>query len=89
MFTSSRRIVNLLCLVQFGSLSNCSYRTSSFNLTKTSHTSYKMTNEVEKAKIALPGGDTIFGKILRKEIPCKFIYEDDRVSILWYILNYS
>jgi len=25
------------------------------------------------------GSDTIFGKILRKEIPCKFIYEDDSV----------
>ncbi|XP_074037125.1 histidine triad nucleotide binding protein 1 [Leptinotarsa decemlineata] len=23
------------------------------------------------------GGDTIFGKILKKEIPCNFIYEDD------------
>lgn len=23
-------------------------------------------------------GDTIFGKIVRKEIPCKFIYEDDQ-----------
>jgi len=25
------------------------------------------------------GGDTIFGKILRGEIPCKFIYEDAQV----------
>ncbi|XP_058798341.1 adenosine 5'-monophosphoramidase HINT1 [Phymastichus coffea] len=38
----------------------------------------KMASEVEKAQSATPGGDTIFGKILRKEIPCKFIYEDDR-----------
>lgn len=85
MFTSSRKLLNLLCLVQFGSLSKCSYRSSVFNLTKTSNTSYKMSNEVDKAKIALPGGDTIFGKILRKEIPCNFIYEDDRVSILYYL----
>jgi histidine triad (HIT) family protein len=26
---------------------------------------------------ALSGGDTIFGKILRKELPCNFIYEDN------------
>ncbi|KAL7295229.1 hypothetical protein TKK_0011437 [Trichogramma kaykai] len=38
----------------------------------------KMATEVEKAQTATPGGDTIFGKILRKEIPCKFIYEDDQ-----------
>lgn len=35
-------------------------------------------NEVEKAQAAQPGGDTIFGKILRREIPCDFIYEDDQ-----------
>ncbi|XP_014474288.1 PREDICTED: histidine triad nucleotide-binding protein 1 [Dinoponera quadriceps] len=40
--------------------------------------SRKMASEVEKAQSAAPGGDTIFGKILRKEIPCKFIYEDDQ-----------
>ena len=39
----------------------------------------KMATEVEKAQAAAPGGDTIFGKILRKEIPCDFIYEDDKV----------
>lgn len=39
-----------------------------------------MANEVEKAQGAAPSEDTIFGKILRKEIPCKFIYEDDKVS---------
>jgi len=38
----------------------------------------KMATEVEKAQTAAPGGDTIFGKILRKEIPCTFIYEDDK-----------
>jgi histidine triad (HIT) family protein len=38
-----------------------------------------MSGEIEKAQSAKPGGDTIFGKILRKEIPCEFIYEDDQV----------
>ncbi|XP_033332066.1 histidine triad nucleotide binding protein 1 [Megalopta genalis] len=38
----------------------------------------KMATEVEKAQTATAGEDTIFGKILRKEIPCKFIYEDDK-----------
>lgn len=37
-----------------------------------------MATEVEKAQTAAPGGDTIFGKILRKEIPCNFIYEDEK-----------
>lgn len=36
-----------------------------------------MADEVEKAQTAQAGGDTIFGKILRKEIPCNFIYEDN------------
>lgn len=41
----------------------------------------KMATEVEKAQSATAdGGDTIFGKILRKEIPCKFIYEDNQVK---------
>lgn len=38
-----------------------------------------MSDEVAKAIAADPTEDTIFGKILRKEIPCKFIYEDDKV----------
>nr|XP_022309357.1 histidine triad nucleotide-binding protein 1-like [Crassostrea virginica] len=37
-----------------------------------------MSEEIEKAQTAKPGGDTIFGKIARKEIPCDFIYEDDK-----------
>lgn len=37
-----------------------------------------MSEEIEKAQLAKPGGDTIFGKIVRKEIPCDFIYEDDQ-----------
>ena len=26
-----------------------------------------------------PEADTVFGKIIRKEIPAKFLYEDDQV----------
>ncbi|XP_014275770.1 adenosine 5'-monophosphoramidase HINT1 [Halyomorpha halys] len=37
-----------------------------------------MTDEVSKAQGASAGGDTIFGKILRKEIPAKVIYEDEK-----------
>uniref|UniRef100_A0A1B0G8D0 HIT domain-containing protein n=1 Tax=Glossina morsitans morsitans TaxID=37546 RepID=A0A1B0G8D0_GLOMM len=37
-----------------------------------------MASEVDKAQKAGPVGDTIFGKILRKEIPCEFIHEDDK-----------
>lgn len=39
-----------------------------------------MADEVAKAQVARPGGDTIFGKIIRKEIPAKIIYEDDQVT---------
>lgn len=39
-----------------------------------------MSDEVAKAQAAEPTEDTIFGKILRKEIPCTFIYEDDKVK---------
>lgn len=39
-----------------------------------------MASEVEKAQAAGPGAqDTIFGKIIRKEIPAKIIYEDENV----------
>lgn len=41
---------------------------------------YTMSDEVSKAVEADPTADTIFGKILRKEIPCNFIYEDDKVN---------
>ncbi|NXW39115.1 HINT1 protein, partial [Phaetusa simplex] len=37
-----------------------------------------MADEVSKAQAARPGGDTIFGKIIRKEIPANIIYEDDQ-----------
>ena len=37
-----------------------------------------MSDEVAKAQVSSAGNDTIFGKILRKEIPCDFIYEDEK-----------
>ncbi|XP_076876092.1 adenosine 5'-monophosphoramidase HINT1 [Brachyhypopomus gauderio] len=37
-----------------------------------------MADEIAKAQSAQPGGDTIFGKIIRKEIPAKIVYEDDQ-----------
>ncbi|XP_045155865.1 adenosine 5'-monophosphoramidase HINT1 [Echinops telfairi] len=37
-----------------------------------------MADEIAKARVARPGSDTIFGKIVRKEIPAKIIFEDDR-----------
>lgn len=47
-----------------------------------------MTDEVSKAQGATAGGETIFGKILRKEIPAKVIYEDDKVSIISAYINF-
>ncbi|VCW51498.1 unnamed protein product, partial [Gulo gulo] len=38
----------------------------------------EMADEIAKAQAARPGGDTIFGKIIRKEIPAKIIFEDDQ-----------
>ncbi|XP_039271082.2 adenosine 5'-monophosphoramidase HINT1-like [Styela clava] len=35
-------------------------------------------SEVDKAQTAQAGGDTIFGKIIRKEIPSDILYEDDK-----------
>uniref|UniRef100_A0A6M2E2W5 Putative zinc-binding protein of the histidine triad hit family n=1 Tax=Amblyomma tuberculatum TaxID=48802 RepID=A0A6M2E2W5_9ACAR len=37
-----------------------------------------MAGEVQKAQLASETGDTIFGKIVKGEIPTKFIYEDDK-----------
>ncbi|KAG8456214.1 hypothetical protein GDO86_002129 [Hymenochirus boettgeri] len=37
-----------------------------------------MADEICKAQTASPGGDTIFGKIIRKEIPAKIIHEDEQ-----------
>lgn len=42
-----------------------------------------MADEVSRAQSAQPGGDTIFGKIIRKEIPANIIYEDDQVRHLY------
>lgn len=39
-----------------------------------------MADEVDRAQTAAAGGDTIFGKIIRKEIPAKILYEDDKVK---------
>ena len=44
--------------------------------------SNNMSDEAAKAQAAsapAPGEDTIFAKIVRKEIPANIIYEDDRV----------
>lgn len=43
-----------------------------------------MSEEGAKAIAVEPTEDTVFGRILRKEIPCDFIYEDEKVSILRY-----
>ncbi|XP_051541211.1 adenosine 5'-monophosphoramidase HINT1-like isoform X1 [Myxocyprinus asiaticus] len=37
-----------------------------------------MADEVKNAQNAQPSGDTIFGKIIRKQIPASIIYEDDQ-----------
>ncbi|KAI0222960.1 Histidine triad nucleotide-binding protein 1 [Lamellibrachia satsuma] len=37
-----------------------------------------MASEIDKAQTAAPGGDTIFGKIVRKEIKTDFLWEDDQ-----------
>jgi len=39
----------------------------------------KMADEVAKAQESQPGGDTIFGKIIRGEIPTDFLHQDDKV----------
>jgi len=38
--------------------------------------------EVKAAQSASTGGDTIFGKIVRKELPADILYEDDRVMAI-------
>ncbi len=44
-----------------------------------------MSDEVAKAQEAAPQADTIFGKIVRKEIPTTFIYEDDQVTSVYSV----
>lgn len=46
-----------------------------------------MSSEVEKAQVAKNEEDTIFGKIVRKEIPAKIIFEDDHVISSLLIIN--
>merc|ERR1712189_163346 len=41
-----------------------------------------MADEVKASQSAAPGGDTIFAKIIRKEIPSEFLYEDDKVVVI-------
>jgi hypothetical protein len=72
------KIFNITCLRPIITLP---YQTAGFSR------SAKMADEVAKAQFAGPGGDTIFGKILRKEIPCNFIYEDDQVDVYARIVN--
>ena len=33
----------------------------------------------DESSVAKPEADTVFGKIIRKEIPAKLLYEDDQV----------
>ncbi|EDO45654.1 predicted protein [Nematostella vectensis] len=37
-----------------------------------------MASEEEKAQSAVPGGDTIFSRIIRGDVPATFIHEDDK-----------
>jgi len=53
------------------------FLSTSLNSNKTS-SGKAMADEVKLAQAAMPGGDTIFGKIIRKEIPANIIYEDDQ-----------
>jgi len=43
-------------------------------------------DEVERAQRANPQGDTIFGKIVRGEIPTSFIFEDEK-CVAFHDLN--
>ncbi|XP_071479701.1 uncharacterized protein [Diadema antillarum] len=36
-----------------------------------------MSDEQAKTQTTKPGGDSVFGQIIRKEIPAKILYEDD------------
>jgi hypothetical protein len=59
---------------------SCTFNLYIKKISKTTVDHLKMSNEVDLAQAAKPGGDTIFGKIARKEIPSDIIYEDDKVS---------
>lgn len=62
--------------------SSGSNSTSSHN-----HSLRVMSFEVKRAQEAQPGGDTIFGKIIRKEIPVRIILEDDEVFFNFIIYS--
>ena len=72
---NSNNVRSLLSLVTAVPTSN--HFTSKRALT-TSATCFKMSDEEAKAQTAGPAEETIFGKMLKGTIPCKFIYEDDR-----------
>lgn len=63
-------------LVLLATKTNNSSQIRKFHLTRRLN---EMSDEERAAAAANPGGDTIFGKIVRKEIPAKIIYEDDQV----------
>uniref|UniRef100_A0A8K9X6K0 Uncharacterized protein n=1 Tax=Oncorhynchus mykiss TaxID=8022 RepID=A0A8K9X6K0_ONCMY len=47
-----------------------------------------MADKITKAQVAQPGGDTIFGKIIRNEIPAKILFENRRpISPAWFTQN--
>ena len=50
------------------------------NVSREIRAQVKMADEVEKAQQSQPGGDTIFGKIIRGEIPTDFLHQDDMVN---------
>uniref|UniRef100_A0A8C7VZ47 Uncharacterized protein n=1 Tax=Oncorhynchus mykiss TaxID=8022 RepID=A0A8C7VZ47_ONCMY len=47
-----------------------------------------MADKIAKAQVAQPGGDTIFGKIIRNEIPAKILFENRRpISPAWFTVR--
>lgn len=88
---SLRRIIFNFNQISFVN-SKASNISKCFNLINNSNNNYtqqkksfsiekvKMSDETTLAQTAKPGGDTIFGKIIRKEIPADIIYEDDQVN---------
>ncbi|XP_053243434.1 adenosine 5'-monophosphoramidase HINT1-like [Podarcis raffonei] len=41
-----------------------------------------MADEISKAQVVQPGRDTIFAKIMCKEIPAKILFEDEKCLVL-------
>uniref|UniRef100_A0A8C8GK81 Uncharacterized protein n=1 Tax=Oncorhynchus tshawytscha TaxID=74940 RepID=A0A8C8GK81_ONCTS len=44
-----------------------------------------LADEIAKAQVAQPGGDTIFGKIIRKKILAKILFEDEASAFISFI----